>query len=285
MKLGIVANTGKSGAIDALTPFLDWLQTRGTDFLASLELKPLLPERFKSRCDEAATSGAVDFVLSFGGDGTFLETARRVAPTETPILGVNFGGFGYLAEVGIDQLQARVVDLENGRFTKRGRSMLEVTSYQLGEPFCALNDVVIDKGAFTRTIRLTTSIDGEYVNTFTADGLIVATPTGSTGYALSAGGPILEPPVRGIIINPICPHTLANRPLVVGEERAIGVMTESQLGQYQLSVDGRMIAELPSPSAVTITRAKYRTFTVEFTGSSFFALLRTKLKWRDKYED
>ncbi len=285
MRLGIIANTWKPRVAEALDSFLPWLDEERIPFLVSSEVAPLLSKQWETATSASAPEWSVDFVLSFGGDGTFLQTARQVAPSQTPIVGVNLGGFGYLAEVGLDQLKHRIGELRDGQFILQDRTMLMALVESSLKPFCALNDVVIDKGGFARTIHLMTRIDDEYLNSFTADGIIIATSTGSTGYSLSAGGPILEPRLAGIVINPICPHMLANRPLVVDEKRRISIMTESELGTYQLAVDGQQVMELPSGSSVTIHSAPFKTRVVHFRDSSFFSLLRGKLHWRDQSED
>jgi NAD+ kinase len=284
MRLGIIANTGKARVPEVLNTFLAWLASQKIPFLISAEIAPLLKSKSLPAAPTDAIGDHVDYVLSFGGDGTFLQTARAIAPSETPIIGVNLGGFGYLAEVGVEQLKESINALQAGRFSIQERVMLSAEAQGSDVRYYGLNDIVIDKGGFARTIRLDTSIDGEFLNTFTADGLIVATPTGSTGYSLSAGGPILEPRLNGIIINPICPHMLANRPLVVCGDRTISITAQSELGTFQFAVDGQQLMELPSGSRVTICRAPFKTRIVQFRDFSFFSLLRTKLQWRNQLE-
>jgi len=285
VRLGIIANTGKAHVPDVIDAFISWLTVQKIPYLTASEIAPLLHPRPLESTPAKELGSQVDFVLSFGGDGTFLQTARSIAPSGTPIVGVNLGGFGYLAEIGVDLLKDRILDLVSERFVIQERMMLFAEISGTRERYLGLNDVVIDKGGFARTIRLETSIEGEYLNTFTADGLIVATPTGSTGYSLSAGGPILEPRLNGIIINPICPHMLANRPLVVGGDRVISISAFSDYGSIQLAVDGQMVNELPTGSQIVISRAPYKTRIVHFQDSSFYKLLRTKLQWRTRVEE
>ena len=161
--------------------------------------------------------------------------------------------------------------------------MLEVKVEGRSEvSFHGLNDIVLDKGDFPRTIRLETSVNGEYLNTFNADGLIVSTPTGSTGYSLSVGGPILEPEVDAMIISPINPHMLANRPLVVCGNKMVSIAAFSQAGQFQVVIDGQREMKLKSGEKITIKRYSRRTRLVKFGDTSFYSLLRNKLHWRDQ---
>jgi NAD+ kinase len=177
--------------------------------------------------------------------------------------------------------------LIGGEFRIQDRLMLEAQADDLGRetPFLALNDVVIEKGGFPRTIRLETSVDGEYLNTFTADGVIVSTPTGSTGYSLSVGGPIVEPDANAIIINPISPHMLANRPLVISGDRTIEITAISEAGEFQITVDGQRVLRPRSQSRVGIRRAPFITKIVLFNDYSFYAVLRNKLHWRNQTGD
>ena len=284
-RLGIIANTGKPAIAEVLPDFFRWLKERKISFVVADEVARLVSLSGLSVSPPDQIAAQADFILSFGGDGTFLRTAHLIAPRETPIIGVNMGGFGYLAEVSIDQLRQRVEELLTGRYALQDRMMLEARVYEAAQTssFLALNDVVLEKGGYPRLIRLETSIDGEYLNTFHADGLIVSTPTGSTGYSLSTGGPIVEPDVAAFIINPISPHMLANRPLVVDGGRRVGVIPVSPAGEYQITVDGQRVMRPKSGTRVEIGAAKCKTRLVHFEAHSFRALLRNKLHWHDQF--
>ncbi|MBT3232199.1 MAG: NAD(+) kinase [Calditrichaeota bacterium] len=284
ISLGIIANTGKPEVGEVLPDFLRWLSDEGICYTVASDLAPLIDLKEMNTALPEDIAKKSDFVLSFGGDGTFLQTARLVAPLQVPIFGINMGEFGYLAEVPVEDMRQRVKDLLEGNFLEQERMMLQVnvTGDKSGEVHLSLNDVVIERGGSARIIRLDTSIDGEYLNTFNADGLIIATSTGSTGYSLSSGGPILEPCIHGIIINPISPHMLANRPLVVSDNRQIEISTFSHSGSFQVSVDGQKVWELESNSSLTIKRASCITRVVIFRDFSFNKLLRNKLHWRDR---
>lgn len=286
IRLGIIANTGKPAAVDIIPSFLSWLRSRGISFVLSTDLRSIMDVSDCKTYPPDEIAGDVDFVLSFGGDGTFLQTAHLVAPHQVPIIGVNLGVFGYLAEVGIEQLQKRIDDLLNGNYIIQERVMLkaypgEDTEKQL---LFGLNDIVIENGEFPKTIQLVTYVDGGYLNTFNADGLIVSTPTGSTGYSLSVGGPIIEPEVDAMIISPVNPHMLANRPLVVGGKRTIEITTHSKAGKFQVVADGQHILKLETGIKMTIMRAPYKTQLLLFDDHDFYALLRNKLQWKHQFD-
>ncbi len=284
LRLGIVANTGKPNVSDVLPPFLAWLNDKEIPFVLADDLVKVMDIDGYKTVSPGDVATGVDFVLSFGGDGTFLRTAHLILPHRVPIIGINLGAFGYLAEVGIEQLHQRITDLIQDRYLIQERVMLEVIiSGESGEnSFYGLNDIVVEKGAFPRTIRLETAIDDEYLNTFNADGLIVSTPTGSTGYSLSVGGPIIEPGIDAMIINPVNPHMLANRPLVVNGKRTISITAYSEAGEFQIVADGQRMIILSSGEKVTIKRASWVTRLVVFGDNTFFSLLRNKLNWRDQ---
>ncbi len=287
IRLGIIANIGKPAIAEVLTSFLAWLESESIAFIIAEDLKSIISNENYNSVKAEDVAEDVDFVLSFGGDGTFLHTAHLIEPRQTPIIGVNLGAFGYLAEVRVEQLQQRITDLRREKFRVQKRVMLKA---QAGaEPgkhvFYGLNDIVIEKGEFPRTIRLETTVDGEYLNTFNADGLIVSTPTGSTGYSLSVGGPIIEPDVDVMIINPVNPHTLANRPLVVSGDRSIAISTFSEAGEFQVVADGQRMLRLKSGEKVVIERAPFTTHLVIFGDNTFYSLLRNKLRWRAQLND
>ncbi len=285
-KLGIIANTGKPQISEMLPAFLNWLVKKSVEFYVADDIAEQMTNMSWTTLPVEKISENVDFVLSFGGDGTFLHTAHTIGSSQVPIIGVNLGAFGYLAEVSFEQLRSRIRDLQNDDYSIQDRFMLtaRIQSDQSGELIVGLNDIVIEKGAFPRTIRLETSIDGIYLNTFIADGLIVSTPTGSTGYSLSVGGPIIDPDVNIMIISPISPHMLANRPLVVDGRRKVEVVSFSEAGSIQITADGQQIKSIQSGSKVAIERAPYVTKVVHFPGYSFYNLLRNKLHWRTRVE-
>ena len=283
IRLGIIANASKPMVASILPLFLEWLKKEKIVIVLADDLSAIIDTAGYATLPPAETAQSCDFVLSFGGDGTFLQTAHLIAPSEVPVIGVNLGAFGYLAEVSVDHLHERIADLQQGKYRIQDRFMLEVRVDGKNEgSFHGLNDIVLDKGDFPRTIRLETSVNGEYLNSFNADGLIVSTPTGSTGYSLSVGGPILEPEVDAMIISPINPHMLANRPLVICGSKTVTIAAFSQGGHFQVIIDGQRELKLKSGEKVTISRSSRRTRLVKFGDSTFYSLLRNKLHWRDQ---
>ncbi|MCF7811469.1 NAD(+)/NADH kinase [bacterium] len=282
LRLGIIANTGKPIVMEVLPSFLAMLRDKNIAFTVADDLRDLINSSDLSFSPIESIVDESDFILSFGGDGTFLRTAHIIAPRQIPIIGVNLGTFGYLAEVGIDQLEERINDLTEGRYSVQNRKILKaiIGEKDEKEPLYGLNDIVIENGEFPKTICLVTRIDGDYLNTFNADGLIVSTPTGSTGYSLSVGGPIIEPEVEAMIISPINPHMLANRPLVVGSCRKIEITTHSKAGHYQVVADGQYVLKLDTGTKVSIACASTPTQIVLFQDHNFYSILRNKLQWR-----
>jgi NAD+ kinase len=279
MTLGIIANTQKAQIWDVLPPFLAWLESKGASVLVCDDLSDRLkvtPDHFLPCLDLVSRC---DMVLSFGGDGTLLSTANRVRHNQTPILGVNLGGLGYLAEITLDSLYPRVEELLSGAYRIEDRMVLSCQVENSTDLYYALNDVVLDKGAFPRVIRIRTTIGGRYLNTYTSDGLIVATPTGSTAYSLSAGGPIVEPALNALIVNPISPHTLADRPMIIGADREIEALVEGGHSSIILSTDGQIHRNLSVGDRVLIQKADYIVKLVLFKDKDFYDVLREKLNW------
>lgn len=224
----------------------------------------------------------VDLIISLGGDGTLLRAARLAAAKDIPVFGVNLGGLGFLTQVGIDSLEKSLEKLYQGRYFLDERMMLNCTVKRREEEikkFTALNDVVIGKGAFARIICLATYVNNDYVITYSADGLVVSTSTGSTAYSLSAGGPIVNPNINSIILTPICPHTLSARPLIVGENDQVKVKLESNEEKVMVTIDGQEGFVLKPKDEVIIKKSNHKARLITFKEKSFYAILREKLGW------
>jgi len=287
LNFGIIANTDKDNVAVILPPFLELLREKKISFIVAADLGDSIDLQEYQVLPSNDISAACDIIWSFGGDGTFLQTARVVAPSEKPIVGVNLGEFGYLTEVLIPQLHQRVDEIQAGEYDIHERMMLDITAPGLSHEtyhYC-LNDVVIFRGQFPRTIRLETTIDGKFLNRFNADGLIISTPTGSTGYSLSAGGPIIEPGSQVMVINPISPHMLANRPLIIPQDKSIEVCTVSLGGVFQVSLDGQISIELESGSKISIRKADFNTRLIVFKDHNYYEMLRSKLNWRNQLDN
>jgi NAD+ kinase len=233
---------------------------------------------------EEALVPRADLLIAFGGDGTILRAARLAAPDGVPILGVNLGGFGFLAEVAPEELSVALADLVAGRFELDERMMLAAT-VDAGEgapTLLALNDVVVTESGVARVLRLRVLVNGEHLASYAADGVIVATPTGSTAYSLSAGGPILDPRVDALVITPICPHTFNARSVVVNRNDVVDVELAAPSADATVSVDGRVGAQLGQTGRIRVHRAKQTTRFVRLRQTSFYGILRTKLAWGER---
>ncbi|MBN1570390.1 MAG: NAD(+)/NADH kinase [Acidobacteria bacterium] len=259
---------------------IPWLQSRGVDVFLDRALADLcrvkacfaVPEEFVRQ---------VDIVSVFGGDGTLLYVARLIGATGVPILGVNLGSLGFLTEVKLDEMHAAFEGLISGQYRLEDRMLLNVEVVRNGESiaqYLALNDAVINKGALARIIDLEVSVNSQQVLYTRADGLIISSPTGSTAYSLSAGGPILYPTLEAFIITPICPHALANRPIVIPDRDSVGVCLRHGT-DVMLTVDGQVGMPLKQQDNLFIRRAESTLRLALPFGSTFFKLLREKLRW------
>jgi len=227
----------------------------------------------------------MDILVVLGGDGTLLSVIRRAGEYEVPILGVNLGDLGFLTEITQEELLPVLDNVLKGKFQTHERVALRAAvvrgNREVGV-FRVLNDAVINKGALARIISLRTTINGEYVATFRADGLILSTPTGSTAYSLSAGGPIVYPSVKTIVITPICPHTLTNRPIIVPDNVIVRTTLESESEEVFLTLDGQAGFPMQRGDTVEVRKAPGRVLLIESPGKGYFEVLRTKLGWAER---
>jgi NAD+ kinase len=227
-----------------------------------------------------------ELVVVLGGDGTLISVARLFSSRDVPILGINLGSLGFLTEITVDELYPRLELCLQGAPRVSERMMLMVTLFREGkqnETYNVLNDVVINKGALARIVDLETRINKKFLTTYKADGLIVATPTGSTGYSLSAGGPIIQPQMCCFVITPICPHTLTNRPIVVTDESIISVTITSTFDEkVYLTLDGQVGIKLQKGDSIEVRKALNKISLVMSRSRDYFELLRTKLKWGER---
>ncbi len=232
-------------------------------------------------CPPHKIAHKVDAMFTIGGDGTFLGAARLVAKSNTPLFGIHLGGLGFLADVSLDNYQQRLQAFIEGNYKIEERSVLnaEITYPTRTQRFYACNEFLIDKGHVLSMIKIRTYVDNEYLNTYRADGLIVATPTGSTAYALSTGGPIVSPLLNVITICPICPHSLSARPVVISAKQAVIIDCAEFNSDVSLVVDGQNRHLLKTSRKVTIRKADFCLRIVRFAEDSFFTTLRTKLNW------
>jgi NAD+ kinase len=221
-------------------------------------------------------------VFVLGGDGTFLSAVRWIGHLDIPILGVKFGEIGFLAEIGEENLFVAAERVLNGDFKITRRMRLDVGVEREGRQLAretVLNDIVINRGALARLANIVTHVNGHYLTTFRADGLIIATPTGSTAYSLAAGGPVIHPKVPGIIITPICPFTLTNRPLIVPDDVEIAIRLEKGSADIALTFDGQKGLDLGDTDLITIRKSAYPLPMILLPGRYYFDVLKAKLRW------
>ena len=226
--------------------------------------------------------GPADLILVLGGDGTLLKAARLYGGQGTPILGVNLGGLGFLTEIALEEFYSILEKIFQGDFQTETRMMLKaqiIRQDQVLEPTVFLNDVVINKGALARIIDLETSIDNQFLTIYRGDGLIVATPTGSTAYNLAAGGPILHPALRTIILTPICPFALTNRPIILQDNSVIDIRLGAKARDVWLTIDGQIGHPLAPGDLIRVQRASGQITLIKSPVKNYFEILRAKLKW------
>ena len=224
----------------------------------------------------------VDLILVLGGDGTMIATARLMGDREVPVLGVNFGGLGYLAEFRIEELYSALESILSGNYRLDKRVMLDVELWRGDERITSnrvLNDVVINKSALARIIEIEANLNHQFVNSFRSDGLIVSTPTGSTAYNLSAGGPVIYPSMNAVVITPICPFTLSNRPIVVPDDAVIELCLKTEQEEVALTLDGQVGFPLNVEDRVVIRKSATTFNLVQPMNRNYFDVLRDKLRW------
>ena len=282
-QVGLIPNPTKDKALQITKEVINWLTDHDIDYLVKNESARLVGASNKAAsCAEMIDR--VDLVIVFGGDGTFLNTARDFFDVQMPILGVNLGSLGFLTDIQLAELETALEKLLVGDFDIEERMMIEAEVIREGEvieKLAAINDIVITKGAFSRLIKLETYIDGEYLTTYPADGVIVACPTGSTAYSLSAGGPIVNPNLKSLILTPICPHTLHARSIVTSAEEDIEIIVVSEHEDVVLTVDGQEGIELASADKVIIKGSELATELIKLENYHFYKVLRTRLRRKD----
>ena len=283
-RIGIIANPDAPHCRQVLRDLSRLLQEKGARVLVDQEIAPLRPEGAEM-IPKPEMPGVVDLIIVLGGDGTLLSAARLVGGLGVPILGVNLGGLGFLTATPQEEVPAALEALFEGRYVLEERMMLEAhvirEGIRLGASL-ALNDVVITKGTLGRIINLEVLVDGEFVTSYRADGLILATPTGSTAYSLSAMGPIVFPTMEALILTPICPHTLTNRPIVLPGGGRVEIRLHADPQAVMLMLDGQVGFPLQGRDVVEVRRADARIKLVRFPQQPYFQLLRTKLKWGER---
>ena len=285
-RIGVIVKPHQPDALETLCRLTKWLSERGITLVG-------LPEIERERIEhetgcavqvvgEDELPRQVDLMLVLGGDGTMIATARMLGDAKVPVIGVNYGGLGYLAEFPLEELFPALDSILVGQYEVQQRLMLTVELWRDKELVTrnrVLNDVVVNKSALARIIEIEAYLNEQFLNLFRADGLIVATPTGSTAYNLSAGGPIIYPSMNAVVLTPICPFTLSNRPIVVPDESVIEVRLMTENEEVALTLDGQVGFPLQAGDRALIRKSQTAFNLVQPPDRNYFDVLRNKLKW------
>ncbi|TAN44670.1 MAG: NAD(+) kinase [Nitrospirae bacterium] len=281
-RIGIICKAGRPEPLEIAKTFLPWLKERGCEVFLEEGTAELLGMRGTTREEMPSICEAL---IVLGGDGTMLSVARLAVGRDVMILGVNLGGLGFITEFNKDELHASMEKVLSGKCPYEKRIMLSTTVQRAEKQVfdsIVFNDVVINKGALARIIDIETYVNDLYVTTFKADGLIISSPTGSTAYSLSAGGPILYPTLNSIVMTPICPHTLTNRPIVLPDDFAVELIMRSDTEDVFLTLDGQSGFSLKKDDVIEVKKSVYTTKILIPCDRDYFQVLRTKLRWGER---
>jgi NAD+ kinase len=284
-RIGVVLKPHQTDALKTMCELTTWLAARDLTLVGGPEIEREAISK-QTGCPVAQVepdklAANVDLVLVLGGDGTMIATSRMIGDTEVPVLGINYGGLGYLAEFRIEELYDALESILSGNYRLDKRVMLsvELAGAENATRNRVLNDVVINKSALARIIEIEAYLNEQFVNSFRADGLIVSTPTGSTAYNLSAGGPVIFPSMNAVVITPICPFTLSNRPIVVPDDAIIELRLKTDKEDVALTLDGQVGFPLKLDDRVIIRKSKTTFNLVQPMNRNYFDVLRDKLRW------
>ncbi len=278
--VGLVLNINKEKTFQVASKVIDWLQDKDINiFIEEKAAKQMSKKHKKASFSKLRESS--DLIILFGGDGTFLYTARNFIGTEIPILGINMGRLGFLTEIEINEIEETLQKLISGNCKIEKRMLLKTKVKRdnkiVFESF-ALNDTVVNRGANARMIGIDLYINNKQVNSYRADGLIAATPTGSTAYSLSAGGPIVNPCLRALIITPICPHTLYVRPLVISDQEIVKIIVSGENHEMKITTDGNDSFSLITGDMIIVEAAKKDISLVTLPDRTFYDILHEKMR-------
>lgn len=278
--IGVIVNTQKDKARELAGELLEYLDNKSIPYLIDSGSATVISETSRS-VEMSELKDRVDFVILLGGDGTMLHTASHFCGTDIPLLGINVGSLGFMTVIEQDCFKKAVDELLAGDYEVENRMMLTAEVYRSGEQVYksyGLNDIVISRGASFKLIGIELYINGKFISNYQGDGLLVATPTGSTAYSLSAGGPIVHPRLKVMLITPICPHNLFMRPMVIGDNDEVSVNLKIPGKKMHLSTDGRSILELQNGDQIKIRKSSQEVSLVRFPDRDFYRILREKMK-------
>lgn len=283
--VGIISRPRRDDIALVVPPLVNWLQAHGAEVACDTETGDCIGPLAAQTRKREDLPGCTDLLIVLGGDGTLLSAARLAANRKVPILAVNLGGLGFLTTVAQDEIYSILDEIFAGKHRVSERVMLEAEIVRGGTIIrrqIALNDAVLNKAALARIMDLELRVDGEYVTTYKADGLIISTPTGSTAYSLAAGGPIVYPTVEAFVITPICPHTLTNRPIVIPNSVTIEIDFKAEEHLVFLTLDGQVGIELSRGDHIRVRKAAEKLLLVRPAKKTYYQILRNKLKWGER---
>ncbi len=282
-RVGLILKPNKIEAIELAKELTNWFNQRHVQVFLEERVASLINNSLA--CSRADMGRLIDFLIVLGGDGTLLSAVRDMTGKDIPILGVNLGGLGFLTEITLEELYPVLGQVLDGKMEIESRMKLKAQVVRGGEiigEYTVLNDAVITKSVLARIINIKSSINGAYVTTYRGDGVIISTPTGSTAYSLAAGGPIVYPTLDSILITPICPHTLTNRPLLVPDRVKVEFKLESEESDVRLTLDGQVGCPLQPFDQILVSKAPDYVSFIRSPFKDYFQILRTKFKWGER---
>ncbi len=283
--IGLIGKHGDSIVKETILKLCDYLESRNKQALLEETTAKMLDGQPIDSLPDIDLPGKCDLVIVVGGDGTLLHSARVLAKHNTPLLGINLGRLGFLVDISPDNMEPHLDAILAGNYEQEVRFLLEVSMGDESSPkqeIVAFNDVVLHKWNIARMIEFRTYVDGQLVNDQRSDGLIVSTPTGSTAYALSGGGPLLHPSLNAIVMVPICPHTLSNRPIVVDGDSEIEIRLDKALAEdVQITCDGQSTLPVMQGEVIRIRKAEHQIRLIHPEGYDYYSILRAKLGWSE----
>lgn len=283
-KIGIIINLQKEIPTDYITSIINWLKEHNCDVMIPVEIKNKVNSISKSYETKYIYENT-DLVIVFGGDGTILGNAREASVFSTPILGVNMGHLGFMTDVEVKDTFDALESLINGNYEIEERMMLKIeiintTNNVIKNTFHCLNEVGISRGTLSKMLTLKICINNEYFDSYHADGLLISTPTGSTAYSLSAGGPIINPKINAVLITPLCPHSLSARSLIVSENEVVETRIINSYHDAYVTIDGQIGYSIEPEDSIIVKKSEFVTKLIKISNRSFYDVLRTKLKER-----
>jgi NAD+ kinase len=283
--VGIISRPRREDIARVVPPLINWLRAHDVQVVCDSETSGCIGALAGDTRERGNLAACSDLLIVLGGDGTLLSAARMAVERKVPILAVNLGGLGFLTTVSQDEIYPILEEIFTNKHRVSERVMLEAEIVRNGTVIrrqIALNDAVLNKAALARIMDLELRVDGEYVTTYKADGLILSTPTGSTAYSLAAGGPIVYPIVEAFVVTPICPHTLTNRPLVIPDSAKIEIDFKAEEDPVFLTLDGQVGVELVRGDHIVVKKAPEKLYLVRPARKTYYEILRTKLKWGER---